>query len=95
MNEGIKLTNDYSGILGGALQRVSRMTKRASKRVTRAMEYDGNIPNDKLIAVNSRLSLLGAVTMMSKPSAIKRIESRVTETTKELPTAETLRMFEK
>jgi hypothetical protein len=95
MNTGVKLTNDYTGILNGTLRRVGKMTKKASRRVVRAMEYDGNIPNDKLIEVNSRLSLLAPIAMMTKPSAVKRIQARVSLTTKELPTAETLKLFEK
>lgn len=92
---GIKLTADYVGASSNIISRIGRMSRKTCSRINKAMSGDHNIPDDQLIAVNARLSLLGVINMSVKPSLVKRIEGRVSTTLNQLPTMETLKMFEK
>jgi hypothetical protein len=93
-NEGIVLHSDYAGAADKTMKHINRTAKKESRRIVNALPE--NLPNDQAIGIFSRISALGALAVCSTRSAIKKLEGKMEETgAKELPTAETLRLFEK
>ncbi len=93
--EGIKKTSDYAGVMDSTSKGISRKAKRTMKEVVNAVAGK-ELSNEQQIGVNARLSQLGAIMLFSKPKATKKLESAVTQNANnELPTAETLKLFEK
>ena len=92
--QGVKKTNDLTGLLDQTTHHISRTSRKSVKRVLNAMP-NIELSNTDRTAINARLSQLGAISMFAKPSSTKVIEGKVAELQKELPTAETLRLFGK
>jgi len=93
--EGIKKTTDLSGACDHTIKCIGRKARRTVKEVSNAT-IGKELCNDELIHVNSRLSHLGAIMVFTKPKAVKRIESEVRKRgTSQIPTADTLKLFEK
>lgn len=94
-NEGVKCTTDYVGKADQQIKHVGKTTRRELKRIVNATT-DEDLSNGERIKLNARLSQLGAFAVMAKPSATHRLESSVEQNmTKELPTAETFKLFVK
>lgn len=92
--EGIALVDDLSGAADRTIRHISRASKRASRRILNAVNDD--IPKAAQVGIFARISTLGALSIFTRQKSIKKIEGRIIETgQKELPTAETLRLFEK
>ena len=93
---GVKKTTDYPGILDHTNQHIGRQARRNINRVVNAIADGKELNNGQALAINSRLSLLGAIALFTKRNSIKKLETKVAENmNKELPIAETLRLFEK
>ncbi len=93
--EGIALSKKYVGVLACATRRAGRLAKRASRRVANAI-VDTNLTDEERIGVGAYLSGLAAIRLCGQTKNIRKIEARLKETSlTELPTAETLRLFEK
>lgn len=91
--EGIRKSDALEGTLTATIHRIGRMSRRSSGRVVNAC-VNREIPNDTRVAVGVQLSLLGAIQQFTKPKAAKLIEGKVRENeAKELPTADTIRLF--
>ena len=93
--KGIARTGAYAGVLVGATRHIGRTSRKALRRVGRAIA-DKELSNDERIAVGAHMSALGAIGLFVKPSNVKKLEGKLAELkVSELPTAETLRLFEK
>lgn len=93
-SEGLKRTKEVNGVLERQIRHVGRTTRRQIRRAVNAMSTNG-ITNDEKILVNTNLSRLGVIEQFTHPKAAKAIEAKVrANEAKELPFAETLRMFE-
>ena len=71
------------------MQRIARTARVAGKKVASA-EYDELTEQDK-VAHNTQLSILGAISQMTKPVVAREIESKVRAKGAELALGETLR----
>ena len=92
---GIKKSKQYVGVLAFATKQVRRLSGKAVRRVANAVA-DKDLSNDERIGVGAYMSGLAAIRLCGEAKNIRKIEGRLKETsTKELPTAETLRLFEK
>lgn len=92
---GCKIMTEFDGSADRCLKHISRTAKRTTKRILRAVKEDQMSP-DESRTLFARLSAIAALSLFSKRSAIKKIETRLESThTKQLATAETLRLFEK
>ena len=91
--EGIKKSESVYGALERTIKHIGRSSRRTSKRVVNAM-VDREMDDEQRIKAGIGLSVLGALEQFSKPKAQKLLEVKVRENqAKELPTAETLRLF--
>ncbi len=92
--EGIALSTKYVGVLAFATKQARRLAARASRRVANAIS-DTELTNEERISIGAYLSGLAAIRLCGATKNIRKIEGRLKETTlAELPTAETLRLFE-
>lgn len=73
------------------LSRISRTARRTAQRV-QAVDYAKLGDSDKT-AHNTQLSILGAVTQMTKPKAMMEVEKAVKTRSETLPIGETLRLM--
>ncbi len=93
--EGIALSKKYAGILAFAAKQAGRLAKKASCRVVNAID-DSELSNEDRVGIGAYLSGLAAIRLCGATKNIRKLESRLKQTTTlELPTAETLRLFEK
>lgn len=76
-----------------ALTKSRRASRRAAHRLT-CVEYDDLSKEDK-VAHQVHLSLFGAIQVLSKADATKKLTARVTETMRSLPLNQTLEAFKK
>ncbi len=92
---GIKRTRDYSGMGDKTISQIRRNAARTTKRMLRASVND-TLDDEAQARVASRLSMLGLFGLFTRRVSLNRLEAKVREIgNKELPTAETLRLFEK
>jgi hypothetical protein len=90
---GLTLSDALSGVLTTAIDRIGRASRRASSRVINAC-VDRTLSNEDKVNLGAKLSLLGAIRQFTRPKAEKLIEGKVRENqAKELPTADTIRLF--
>ncbi len=93
--EGIALSEKYVGVLAFATKQARRLAVKASRRVANAV-IGADLSNEERIGVGAYLSGLAAIRLCATTKNIRKIEGRLKETSlSELPTAETLRLFEK
>jgi hypothetical protein len=92
---GISIEKDFGGFLEGHRRHVQTTTRRKLRDVSHAIVTSPDtMSNDQKLQTMTNMSLLGAVVQMTKPSSQKKLEAKVSECgVKELPTAETLRLF--
>jgi len=91
---GLKLTDDYSGNLQRATEGIRRRSKRQLVRTIRALSADENVGTSELTEINTRVSVLGVINEFTRPKTIKKIREKVqANSSKEIPTAETLQLF--
>jgi hypothetical protein len=90
---GLKVTVDYAGVKDKELSGIRRKGNRAHKRLLNAIagkDLDDTVQLDLAIG----LSTLGAIELCTKPTTRKRLGTYIeSHGRKELPTAETLRLF--
>ena len=93
--QGIKKSGEYIGVLSRATKSIGRLSGRAVRRVANALT-DKELTNTERIEIGARMSALSAIKICTKDKNTKRIEGKLRDiTARELPTAETLRLFEK
>ena len=94
---GIKKSKQYVGVLAFATKQVRRLSGKAVRRVAHAVaDKYADLSNEEKIGIGAYMSGLAAIRLCGEAKNIRKIEGRLKETsTKELPTAETLRLFEK
>ncbi len=93
--EGITLSTKYTGVLAFAAKQARRLVTKASRRVVNAID-EAELSNEERISIGAYLSGLAAIRLCGATKNIRKLEGRLKETTAlELPTAETLRLFEK
>lgn len=94
-NIGLKKTKDYSGMMDVSMTGIRRRAARITRRVLGAVATD-RLDSEQQTKVSSRLSILGVIGLFTRRKGLNRLEAKVREIgNKELPTAETLRLFEK
>ena len=92
---GIKKTRDYPGMMDESMTGIRRRAARMTRRILGAVASD-TLDDDQQNKVSSRLSMLGVIGLFTRRKSVNRIEAKVREIgNKELPTAETLRLFGK
>ncbi|MHC4720362.1 MAG: hypothetical protein ACYSYT_07790 [Planctomycetota bacterium] len=90
---GLKLTNDYAGVKDRAVSHIRRQASRTRKRILNAV-VDKTLDPTAQADVAIGLSTLGVLELCSKPSAVKKLGAYIeSHGRKELPTAETLKLF--
>ncbi len=90
---GIKLSTDFRGQIDRTVKHINKTTRRVNRTVLTALP-NAKLPRAETTAVLAGISCLGALQLLSKPSSVRKIEGKVGESLKELPTAETMKLFE-
>lgn len=88
---GVKRLDDIATVEVGMdhLKRSRRMAKRGVRKLGAVQEFD-KLPNDKKVAHNAAMSILGAIFSMGSSSNVKKIEAKVEEAKSRLPVAKML-----
>lgn len=95
-NEGLKKTDDVIGEIDNTAKHVGRAVKRTIRECLVAT--DGKeMENQQSVEFHARMSQLGAIAVFTQKKAASRIEGKIKELNihSDLPTAETIRLFEK
>lgn len=91
--EGIRQSRAVSGVLEQTVKHIGRVSRRASSRVVNAASHQ-EMTEQERVQVGVQLSVLGVIMQCSRAKAQKVLEAKVrANQAKELPTAETLRLF--
>lgn len=93
-NVGIKRLSDAEIVATGesAVGRVRRAARRGTQRLTSVQDFDA-LPNALKLKHNAYLSTLGAIGMLAKGSAVKKVEEAVSASSGALPIGRTLELF--
>jgi len=93
--QGVTLISDLMGAADKSLCHIRKTAKRSTTRILNACNEEKMHPLEKT-GLFARISALSALALFTKSGGIKKIETALTATgQKELPTADTLRLFEK
>jgi hypothetical protein len=93
VGEGLKISKDYAGLLGKSTAHIRRQARGTAKRVLNGINGSEIDPEQKL-EITARLSILGAIELFTKPKLPKKLMASIErEPAKQLPTAETLKLF--
>lgn len=87
----LKSSEIVEGHVAGDIRKLARATRRSLRKLACA-EYDDLSPSEKA-SHNAKASHLGALEMMFRPTTIKRIEQKVSQSGDKLPVAKTLELF--
>jgi hypothetical protein len=95
-NEGLLRLDDLGIVATGKLSiaKVGRATRRGLKKLACVQNFDG-MSNEAKIKHNTFASTLGALSLFTRGSSVKRIEEKVTEANVKLATRKTLEAFMK
>lgn len=74
------------------VEAVRRRARRAGKKLTKVQDFSAMTQQERT-EHNAHLSIFAAITQMTKPNAVRVVESRVASTGRELPFAETIEAF--
>lgn len=90
-NVGIKRASDVE-IVDAGCRAVSHIRNTAKRSIAKAscVKSVEALPNEKKAALNSHLTTVGMIHYVTTQSAQKKIEAKVTQTSKDLPVAEAL-----
>ena len=92
-NDGISLSVNYNGALAQAATRIRKCKRKYCKLVQNAI-IDKELPPDESIELNGRLSALECMELFTRPNMPKKLLDYIKDRgPKELPTAETLKLF--
>lgn len=93
---GVKRANDEDIIneAGVGIAQVHRQLGRKLKKLNAVNDYDA-LPKQKQIEYNARVSQIGALYLITKPSKSKQIEGKVAEANQKLALKETMQLFGK
>lgn len=93
-DEGLKCLEDNEIIntMQPAIEHVRRFSRKALKRIGCIADMAA-LKNEQRITMNTHVSVIGAFAIMAKPSSIKRVEAKVTETNQQIAFAKTLDAF--
>jgi len=95
MGQGLKRSSDRCGTLDTATKSIKRKARRAVRRVVNTLGKVDESDTSTLTAVNTRVSLLGAIVMFASNKAQKKLTEKVqANQAKELPVGETLKVFD-
>jgi hypothetical protein len=91
---GLKVTNDYAGVVAKQTSHFRRISNRTIKRVLNATTGKDLDPEQRRRML-AGVSVLGAIRLCAQPKSTKKLNEYLsaTDKQKELPTAETLRLF--
>lgn len=92
--QGIKRLDDAElvGVGDRSLNHIRRHARKSAHKLASFRDFDA-LPKDDKARVLAMQSALGAVLMFSKPEAIRRLQSGVQKSMKELPIGKTLKLF--
>ena len=92
-NEGIGLSVNYNGALTEASTRIRKCKRKYCKLVQNAIA-DKELPPEETVELNARFSALECTELFNKPNMPKKLLEYIKDKgQKELPTAETLKLF--
>lgn len=93
-NQGLQLLSDSEKVQTDAsfLSRIRRTARRGAATQFAVVDFTA-LKRDEQIRHNVAVSAFGAMIHFSKPTAMKKLEERVSETQKALPLAKTLEAF--
>ena len=92
-NVGICLSVNYNGALAQAATRIRKCKRKYCKLVQNAI-VDKDLPPDESIELNARFSALECTELFNRPNMPKKLLDYIKDKgPKELPTAETLKLF--
>ena len=92
-NEGLILSTKYNGALADVASRMRRMKRRKCSIVQNAIA-DKELPPHEMLELMGRLSSLECTDLFTKPNLPKKLCEHIEKQgPKELPTAETMRLF--
>ena len=92
-NEGIALSKNYNGALSQAATKIRRTKRKYCKLVQNAI-VDKELPPEESIELMGRFSALEVTELFTKPNMPKKLLDYIKDKgPKELPTAETLKLF--
>lgn len=94
-SEGLKLTNDYAGVLDQQSRQIYRKAGKHSRRVLRAMMNQEDLPREQRLRITERLSTMNAVRLFSKRTVPPQLTAYIKkhDVSQELPVAQTLKLF--
>lgn len=93
-NEGLKCL-DTTGIIAtgdSAIKHIHRTSRKAARRFTCVGDLN-NLTNDEKIKMNTNISILGALTHITREKTIKKLEAPITQAMQAIPYAKTLDAF--
>jgi len=92
--EGYKRLNDAEIVDTGAdtIARIRRTSKRGVQKMLAVQKFD-DLPNDKKLQHSARVSVLASLVDATTSKQMKKVEGAIGEAAKQLPVAETLRLF--
>lgn len=95
VGKGFKRLSDAE-IIDEGVQAMDQIRRRAQKSVERQMKADfTKLDRERQARFSAQVSVMGTIAFMSKASNVAKIAEGTTPDRKELPIAETLRMFAK
>lgn len=91
--QGVKRLEDvdHIGIGQQATSKVRRLSRRAAEKMMCA-NYD-SLDNEQRVEYNTQLSVLGALSMVTKSDKVKLISAEVQKSNEKLPLSKTLEAF--
>jgi hypothetical protein len=86
------MPTEVIGTTNFAIEHIRRTSRKAVKRLKCVGDIE-KLTNEDKIKMNANASILGALSVMTRESYIKKIEARVEATREQLPYAKTLEAF--
>lgn len=94
--KGIKRSKEYAGQLRASRKHIGKVARKQEKRVMRAVAADTTIDISTLAEIGAERTIMEMHRLFAKDSSYKKLESSIrANQNRELPTAETLKLFSK
>lgn len=93
-DQGVKRLSDSEIVLDGRgyVDKIKRASRKGARTLGCVADYE-RMPADMKLQHNTALSVLGAVSMFTKPTGVKKIAERVTAVNSRLLVDQTLELF--
>jgi len=92
---GFKRLDDIEIVDKGSTD-AAAIRRKTMRTLEQQMKVDfAKLPHKKQMQASAQVSIMGAISMMTKPQAIQKIAGKIDKGTKELPTNQTLSLFMK